>query len=98
MDGPCSATITMAVAFGPERLTRQSYGHMKARTKTPGSGIKTYSPTTPNVLVLTQESRRRTLVPICRKRQSTAEILAFETPTDTFIKSWLTLQSSLVTS
>src|SRR3954470_1797019 len=87
----------MAVAFGQVQPTKPSYGPMKDQTKTPGSGIKTYSPTTPNVLVLTQAARKRTLEPICKRRQSTAKILAFETPTDTFIKSWLTWQSSLVT-
>src|SRR6478672_2743353 len=85
----------MAVAFGLGLLTKPSCGPMKDQTKTRGSGIKTLSPTMPNVLVLTQSARKRTLEPICRRQQHTAKILAFEMPTATVIKSLLTLQSEL---
>src|SRR6478672_9706215 len=90
-------TTTMAVAFGRERGTKRSYGAMRDRGEMSGSGIKTYSTTTPNVLVLSEASRKRTLEPICRKQPHTAKILAFEMPMDAVTRSLHTSLLRLVT-
>ena len=76
---------------------RPSSGAMRDREKMSGSGIKTYSTTTPNVLVLSEDARKRTLEPICRKQPHTAKILAFETPMDDVTRSLHISLLSLVT-